>query len=197
MGTQLIPTMKTIILAIGLISIIASCQNPPSGTPSEFKIKSNYDSVTYKKDSVEIESILRKMLSKHMNPFQPLKQFDSNTKIYLDSIIYSPDRLRMVAFVITKNSTDKLLKRENNALFFYKANYLFCSRNSKFSPITVYDYTGFNLAYYYDYDDIKKRLNEYCFFEMAGQGGYNLDDIRFWQSDRFARIIKNASPTQR
>jgi hypothetical protein len=175
-----------------------SCNNQPSTTSLKYKTIVKLDKRQYTKDSIEIYAVLKKMLSAHLNPFIPVKEFDSGTKILVDSIIYSPDKLRIIVFVITKNTVDKLLIKENDSLFFYNANYLYCSRTNKNSPIKIYDYAGFKLVNYYNLKDIKERLRDYCFHENQDEieENYNLDDVRFWKSKGFDWVIKNSVETQ-
>ncbi|MDB5004940.1 MAG: hypothetical protein JWQ34_3165 [Mucilaginibacter sp.] len=187
---------KTIFLFINICFVNISCKHQSSITPLEYKNISIVSHTLYMKDSLEIYKVLIKMLNKHIHPFKTKNQFDNKTSIYIDSIIYSPDKLRMAVLVITKNSTDKLIKKENNELYFYNANYLFCSRDDTRSPIKVYDYTEFNLVYYYNLNEIKERLHEYCFLDLANENKFNLDDIRLWYSSDFELIVKNSEGTQ-
>jgi hypothetical protein len=192
--------MKNVLL-VSLLSLLftnMTCNRQNSTTPREYRNTNRVNHNLYLKDSVEAFSVLKLMLKKNLHPFRPEKQFDSNTSIFLDSIIYSPDKLKMVVFVITKNSTNKLSEKEGKEPYFYNANYLFCSRETKDSSIKIYDYAAFNLVYYYSYNEIKKRLNEYCFLDLGQQkeNKYNLDDLRFWQSDDFKWVSKNFNATQ-
>ncbi|MBW4888470.1 hypothetical protein KXQ82_02035 [Mucilaginibacter sp. HMF5004] len=188
--------MKNLFFIIS-ICFAVSCNSQPSTLSMQYKNVVNVSKKNYSKDSLQIDGVLRMMLNKHLHPFKPDEQFDLNTRILIDSIIYSKDILHMIVFVITKNNTNKLLKKENSEMYFYNGNYLFCSRENKNSPIKVYDYTGFNLVYYYNYKDLKKRLREYCFIDMGKEKGkYNIDDIRFWKSDDFKWVINNSEATQ-
>jgi hypothetical protein len=173
-----------------------SCNAQPEGTPLKYKNNYKVKKSTYIGDSTEISNILSKMLSKHLHPFRPETQFNSETDIHIDSIIYSPDELRMIVFVVTKNSTDKLFKKENGELFFYNANYLFCSRIDKNAPINVYDYVGYNLINYYSYKEIKEQLYEHCFIDLGKDDKYNVDDVRFWKSSDFNWIVEHSEATK-
>lgn len=184
--------MKKGFLSIIFLIGILSCNGRSSSTTASYKNKSVIDINLYRDDSVKVHHILEKMLTEHLHPFTPVSQFDIDTKLYIDSIIYSPDKLRMIVFLITRNSTDKLLKKENGEQYFYNANYLFASRED---GITIYDYVGFNLVYYYNYDSIKQRLHEYCFSDLARDHKFNIDDVRFWNSDEFKWVMNNAKGT--
>jgi len=188
---------KKAFLFIGMIILTMSCKGQTNKTLSRYESTVKVSKSLYQGDSMQVHDILKKMLYQHLHPFRPQKQFDSETKIFVDSILYSPDRLRMVVFVITRNSTGKLLKKENKAPFFYNANYLFCSRDNEKSHIRVYDYVGFNLVNYYKYNEVKERLKEFCFSGLGGkQNKYNIDDKRFWKSNDFEWVLKNSQATQ-
>ena len=190
-------TMKiSIYLCVYLCIVNISCNSKPANTPLKYKNNYKVSEDVYSRDSTEISKVLTMMLSKHVHPFRPEKQFDFNTEIRINSIIYSPDKLKMIVFVITKNSTDKLLKKENGQLFFYNGNYLYCLRGNKNSPIKVFDYAAFNLTHYYSYKEIKDRLDEHCFIDLGKENKYNVDDVRFWESNDFVQVIKNSESTQ-
>ena len=184
--------MKYGFLPIIFLCTVISCHEGSSVTAVNYKNRQTIDPNLYRKDSIEIHRVLKKMLSQHVHPFVPAKLFDTTTRIYVDSIIYSPNRLKMIAFVITRNSTTKLLKKENNEPYFYNANYLYCSRQNKEMPIKIYDYVGFNLVYYYSYESVKQRLQEYCFSDLANENKFNVDDLRFWYSEDFHWVMNNS-----
>ena len=134
------------------------------------------------------------MLDKNIKPFQPSKQFDSTTSIFLDSIIYSPDKNKMVIFVISKINDSKLAQPLNyKTKFHYNANYLYCIRSV--NDIKISNYSSFNLTHWETYKDVKTRLKEECFEDRTQEGTqnkepiYNIDDKRFWQSEDFNDII--------
>ena len=172
--------------------LILSCKSESSTTPLKYLNTSKVKKAIYSIDSLEISKILKKMIAERQQPFDSEKIFDSKTKVYVDSIIYSPDKLLMIAFVITQNTTNKLMKKENNEPYFYNANYLLCSKSNENTPIKVYDFADFYLVVYYNYKDIKERLKEHCFSDLQKENKYNLNDIRFWKSNDCQWILNNA-----
>ncbi len=196
-GVRLNPMKTTLSIICIFTVLIISCNNQKSGTPKKYKSIVNVSQQGYFKDSIEIGDVLKKMLTSHLHPFRPEKEFDATTQIFIDSIIYSPDKSKLIVFVIKKNSTNKLLKKENNELYYYNGNFLFCSRDDIDSKIKIYDYAGFNLVNYYVKNDLKERLKEYCFLDRGQEKGkYNIDDIRFWNSDDFNWVINNSQATK-
>jgi hypothetical protein len=166
------------------------------GTPAAYKYKLSVGaSIKYGDDVASIRLILQKMLDAGVNPYDK-KIYDNDTELFVDTLLYSPDQCRMVVFVVDKNSSNKLSSRESDAPFFYNAHYLFCSRRSELDSIRVYDYTNFRLANFYDFLDIRDALRSYCFTQLTGIDGaekfYNVDDIRFWNSEIFERVLKHS-----
>ena len=187
--------MKQYLVIMVLAVILQSCVRKQSGTPKEFKSNTTVNRGIYQSDTSTIKAVLSKMLKENTHPFVPSKQFDKNTSLYIDTLIYSPDKLKMIVFVISKNSTGKLLAKDGGKDFFFNANYLFCLRDSINSTIKIYDDSGFNLVYYDDYNGIKDALHDYCFYRIAAENNgkgkkYNLDDLRFWKSDDFIKYSK-------
>lgn len=185
--------MKILLFALSIIFII-SCHSK-IGIPNQYKYKVTITKTEYCLDSARIVRKLLYMLSKNIKPFQPSKQFDSNTSIFLDSIIYSPDKNKMVIFVISKNKNSKLDQPINYKTdFHYNANYLYCIRSV--NDIKVSNYSSFNLTHWETYKDIKARLKQECFEDRAKEELqnkeqiYNIDDKRFWKSSDFNDVIQ-------
>lgn len=139
------------------------------------------------------------MIAEEINPFD-LKQYDMNTVIFVDTLIYSPDQTKLVAFIVDKNSTEKLVKKENSERYYYNATYLFCQKDKHTGKIGVFDYCHFGLANFYSYKEIKEALYNYCFYRLSEESTqedihYNVDDVRFWKSKEFERVIRNSKET--
>lgn len=189
-------------MSIGAIVIISfSCGNDNyKATPLKFKSVVKINKASYIADKNQICLVIKKMVNAKINPFD-IKEYDKNTRIFVDTIIYSPDKTRLITFIITKNNTEKLLKKENNENYYYNANYLFCVKNNTTNVIGVFDYSSFNLVNFYSYKEIKEALYDYCFYRLFGESTqenihYNIDDSRFWQSKDFERVIKHSNQTQ-
>ena len=195
---SLISKNALILLLIFTSSCCKDCKRL-GGTPTKYKYRiKGVTHVEYSSDTIAIQRILTKMLDKRIKPLD-LKTYDEKTVLFIDSLVYSPDKLRMIVFVITRNSTMKMLHRENDAPFFYDAYYLFCSRDSLNKPIKVYSRAGFGLINFYDYAEIREALHKYCFNQLLKLDGttqhYNIDDVRFWKSKDFELVLRNSPAT--
>lgn len=191
--------MKTVLILLPLLSLFCCSRGTTTSTPKKYQYKIHEATTEeYQEDTTSIRSVLIKMLEKQVNPFD-LKTYDTETDLYIDSLVYSPDQLRMIVLIIAKNSATKLLRRENESLFYYDAFYLFCSRESANDPIKVYDYSGYRLSNFYNYVEISEALQEYCFRRLLRREGteqhYNIDDVRFWSSKDFEWVLNNATAT--
>jgi len=189
------------ILIVLVILTLTSCKDSKrlSGTPTKYKYRINgITKAKYTSDTTAIRGVLAKMLDNQVKPLD-LKAYDKETHLFIDSLVYSPNQLRMIVFVIVRNSSTKLLRQENDSTFYYDAYYLFCSRESLIKPIQVYDYSGYRLSFFYDYTEIREALREYCFSRMMrkerDEQYYNIDDKRFWSSKYFERVLSNSTPT--
>jgi hypothetical protein len=200
MGKRINSSMKNaFILLLLFTSYCCKDYRNIGSTPSKYKYKVNKTAkASYSIDTTAIRPILTKMLDKQIKPLD-LKPYDKGTDLFIDSLVYSPDQLRMIVFVIVKNSTMKLLRRENDSTYYYDAYYLFCSRESLSMPMKVFNYSGYRLSRFYDHSEIRDALREYCFNRLLKLDGteqhYNIDDVRFWRSKDFEWVLKNSTAT--
>ena len=195
--------MKIIrVISIFIIVIIFfACGNDNyKGTPVAFKSTASIDKRNLIDDKRQIHSIIKKMIAEEIHPFD-LKEYDVNTIIFVDTLIYGPDQTRLVAFIVDQNNTEKLVKKENTEKYYYNATYLFCQKDKKTGKIGVFDYSHFGLVNFYSYKEIRKALYDYCFYRLLGESTrgnihYNVDDVRFWKSKDFDRVIKSSKEIQ-
>ena len=189
---------KSIRGIIILFVSAVSCGQRVKLTPQEYKYKIEITPKNYSDDSTYIYYVLETMLARHMSPFKPGSYYTTSSRIYVDSILYSPDKLRLIIFLISKVVNGKKEHLVQDTLAYdYNANYLFCNRDSITGNIKVYDYSAFNLGNFDSYKDVKAALMELCFGRRATdkwsekQPRYNMDDIRFWNSAEFDNIISS------
>lgn len=196
--------LRRVIFKLFFFLALCGCGSEGGGkknsTPPGYKYKlEQYAGLTYTNDTTVIRAILTKMRNEKIKPFN-LKMYDEQTDLFIDSVVYSPDQLRMILFVITRNSTSKMLRRENESSYYYDAYYLYCSRDSLKEPIKVYDYAGYRLSFFYHYPEISGTLRDYCFNQLLELDGteqhYNIDDKRFWSSKDFEWLINNSKTTK-
>jgi hypothetical protein len=200
MGKAISLSMKNVFI-FSLLLALCGCKGCRSAgsTPQAYKYKiSETARATYSSDTTAVTSILKKMLNDRTKPFN-LKMYDKETDFFIDSLVYSPDQLRMIVFVIARNATSKMLHRENDSAYFYDAYYLYCARDSMKDPIKIYDRAGYGLVNFYDFTEIREALKEYCFNRLLKvddtEQHYNIDDIRFWTSKDFEWVVNNSTAT--
>ncbi len=130
-----------------------SCGQGSIATLKEYKYAVDVGAKEYSKDSIRLYYTLETMLLKNIIPFSPSSYYDSTTRIYVASILYSPDKLKAVVFVRDRVVQDKQKPTTMNN-FEYNANYLFCDETNKDSSIRVYRYSPFNLSKYESYPEV-------------------------------------------
>ncbi|MBB2147397.1 hypothetical protein [Pedobacter gandavensis] len=192
-------TNITLILSVFLY-LSCSTDNVSKPTPTKYKVRVKVTKTVYSRDSIQVYRALKQMLNMHLNPFSSKMIYDQQSQLNIDSLIYGPNKLRMVVLVIVRNNTNKLLVKENKEKYYYNGFYLFCSRDNFQAPIKVYERSCFGLMNFYSYGEIKQVLHDYCFLRLFGESSlndihYNVDDLRFWNSVDFEWILKNSKPT--
>lgn len=182
-----------IIILIGAIS----CTAKKKQDSDKYKYSVVVNAQQYAIDSIYLCGVLNEMLSKNINPFSPKGYYVNATSVYLDSILYGPDKLRNVVFVISKVPL-------KNGSYDFNANYLFASRDSASAAIKVYVYSPFNIGNYKSYNEVKESLHDLCFERRmtdhwwnGKQPRYNINDVRFWSSDEFNSIMSNQTFVQK
>jgi hypothetical protein len=182
---------------LGVLSLIAvtSCGQRMARTPSEYKYKVLTSSKEYSEDSIYLYFVLETMLTKNITPFTPGSLFTKSTSLYVDSTLYSPNKLRLIVLVISKvTNKEKKPGVGGQIPNDYIGNYLFCTRDSLSAPIKIFNYGPYRLITD-SYGETKQALQELCFGRRATQqwskgiSFQNMDDIRFWNSDEFNSVI--------
>ena len=80
--------------------------NVNSVTPKEYLSLTKIDKLHYKNDSIMITQKLKMFLKNHEQSFYA-KTYHEGTDLIVDSILYSPDRSKIVVLVITKTLTSR------------------------------------------------------------------------------------------
>jgi hypothetical protein len=183
-------------------------------TSKEFKSIVHVSKERYSKDSLNLVLCIKDKIIKHQDPYYIAVRVnnklnyinDSLTKIYIDTILYNSSLKRVVFLVIVYNDFLKvhkaLLKSDseylndsgvlpidgqefNGRCFLAERkdkNNLFVSINS-FSRYSFSDSNSFK--------NVSNNLRESCFsFERESDSDsktYNVNDIRFWESDIWSK----------
>jgi len=182
--------MKNILyIYLLLIGFVGSCQQKQVGTPTpdEFKYVNSFTREEYLKDSLEIIEKIKVMFNKKDGPYYENGN-DSLTKIFIDTILYSPDDNRMATFVITKNSNDKLLSPGSPNEYNYNAHCFIGERKEAEESWNLKWFRRLNFTRHKTYSYVSEKIR-YRYFnnivQLKKAGGesqykYNFDDVRFW-----------------
>ena len=182
--------IESMKISLVFVVLLMGCTNDfrtTNPTPVRYTYRIKQDSNGYSNDTSIVRLVLKKMLHDKVRPFH-WKGYYGSQRLIIDSLVYSPDKMRMIVLVIVERSK-----------FSHDAYYLFCSRVAPAEPIKIYDYFGFSLGDFKNELDIREALREYCFTRMLKLDGneahYNLDDVRFWTSKEFEWVLKNSLAT--
>ncbi|NLU92319.1 MULTISPECIES: hypothetical protein [Chitinophaga] len=180
-----------------------SCNSYTKPTPEKYKYINRYfSSNDYTEDSIYIVGVLNKILEQNVGPFSAKKAYNIKaTSIYLDSILYAPDKKGMVILFITKTDKEKIeYYGDDTTRYFYSANYLFGLKDSISNNIKLFDYGAIRFINFNNYEKAKDALFEYCFGRRATdrpwnnhEPMYNMDDVRFWKGEQFNEIKSDTS----
>ncbi len=187
---------KKIILFILISSIFFSCYDIKyPKTAKKYQNKTILDKSIYTKDSLYLIQLVKGLISYNIRPFRPENQFDSLTQIEIDTILYSPDTLKMTAFIVTKNANGKNPYMERPPGFHYNADFVLGFRASTDSLWRIIPTSILSMNYYKNKEKMLKRYHEYFFREVKAtpKFEYNLDDIRFWHSSIWEMELKAKS----
>ncbi len=188
---------KIIIFLIGSM-FFYRCNNYLQPTPEKYKYTALPKSKDqYKTDSMVLIHLLDIMLSKNINPFSPSSAYNKKfTTIYIDSILYSPEKNGIVIFIITKTNKNKQENfRDSRIEYLFDANYLYAKRDTLRNGFKLYGYSSIRFVNFISFKEAENALLEYCFGRRAtdhhfskDEPFYNMDDIRFWNGKQFRNL---------
>ena len=206
--------MKLFLITFLISITLFSCNNNESG-------KNKNDSVfvsqplhfpspnsTYKRDSLFIVATIWQFIQKEVSPFHYYATFNvpfDKITIDVDSIFYSPDSLKLFAFVI---ETDPDVQHNDLEKYVFSGNSIIGFRQNKKSIWTLYNFDQYSIAGLNNYNDVRNSFRRYYlgegYFKSASayywdgvhpdtadmilgdynrvsiDFGYNLDDKDFW-----------------
>jgi hypothetical protein len=180
------------ILRLGFIAINAfilfQCSNSKSVTPQKYRNNTVIDGFTYDKHMAQFKDSILNLIYYRNDPYYQLEN-DSLTKVFIDTILYSPKMNKFSFFAITQNSNAKLLSTEDKNQFHYSAH-CFIGKLNENREISNFQWVkGYNLSNYKSLSEISRRIREVYFREITQRTNnegestykYNFDDIRFWE----------------
>lgn len=168
------------VAPIFLYILSTGCWISSTRTPQRYKNSTKVDSETYKWQRQQLHDSIRSMVDQRRNPFYQSDN-GSSTEIYIDTILYNPEKTKTAFFVITKNKERK--NNEESNIFNYRAHCLIANIvGSKFTNIRWLSY--YNISGYESLTNTSSRIREMHFLEFKNRPKngvkYNLDDVRFW-----------------
>lgn len=172
-------------------------------TPKENKSVVHVSKEQYSKDSLSLVSIIKERIKNHQEPYtnairikEKLEYIsDSLTKIYIDSIFYSPDFKKVAFLVLVENENKKLYKgmtraeadgwtKEGNLPYegtFFDGNCFIAKNENGTFKSYYYGYSFSNSTTYYENSTA---LRNACLNNQDNRNekkpSYNVDDKRFW-----------------
>jgi hypothetical protein len=195
MGTKEVKySLKRRLYSILVIAICLFIGCKAGKTPKKFKNNTTVFSAVYNSHKHHIEDSIYSFIKKGIKPYYPLEN-DSSTKIFVDTILYSPLRDRVAFFIISENSNDKLIGAGEIGKYHFNANCFiaYCGKADKIYNIEWL--SAYNLSRYPSYREASKDIRIIYLNNFKGKGSsklkYNLDDVRFWGDVNIWKTTKN------
>lgn len=174
-------------------------------TPKEYKSIVYVSKEQYSKDSLNLVLIIKSQINAHKEPYVNALRIndkleyinDSLTKIYIDSIFYSPKLDKIAFLVLVENENKKLYKgmtkaeadgweKEGNLPYLgthFNSNCFIAKRINDVFDIYFYGYSFTNSR---TYKENSTALRDACLNHREDKNEnkktYNVDDKRFWNS---------------
>lgn len=176
---------KISLLCCFFYNFCYGCNITADTTPIKYKNLTTISRDIYKTHKLVLADNIKILINNKEEPYYS-KENDSLTEIFIDTILYSPQKDKIAFFVITKNSNDKLLGGGDKNKYHYDAHCFTGNLNKSFYIENLKWLRVYNLSRYPNFKKARNRIREIHFKEFAGRGSsklkYNLDDIRFWES---------------
>lgn len=168
---------KTFVLLICCFG----CQSS-STTPETFKNKVSVPPNTYNAHRDILVDSVSSYVSNRKSAYYP-KENDSLTKVFIDSIVYSPQEDKLAFFVITGNSDAKLNGGGASNKLHFDAHCFIANVVDGYTVSNIRWLAAHNLTNYSTYGTASARIRDVYFHNLRGSQPnlrYNLDDKRFW-----------------
>ncbi|MFX1704195.1 hypothetical protein PV783_09595 [Chitinophaga sp. CC14] len=146
-------------------------------TPEEFVSQVTVEKERYTIDSTRLLRELYDDISSDKLSFYG--NFNSETKLLIDSILYSPDQHKLVVLLLAKNPTYQLEKYPKKYKWYYIAN---CYIGKREGDSFILKHSGPFVGSNFDEWEISDDLKAACFWknENKSTGSHNMNDSRFW-----------------
>lgn len=163
------------------------CASISDTTPKKYRNKTKVSSEIYKADQEILKDSIKNLIIRRDLAYYS-KDNDLFTEVIIDTILYSPMKDKVVFFVITKNSNDKLISGGKRNEYNYNAHCFiaYLKEDSVFSDI--YWIRASNINNFINIEKTSFRIREMYFNDFSKRQDingnslykYNVNDIRFW-----------------
>lgn len=152
-------------------------KNTESYTPTEFISRVAVSRETYLADSTRLLRDLYDGISSSELSF--FGNFNNETKLIIDSILYSPDQNKLVILLLARNPTHQLEKYPKKYKWYYSAN---CYIGKRANGLFVLKHSGPFVESNFDEWEISDNFKMACLMKNENQltGSHNMNDNRFW-----------------
>lgn len=162
-----------------LLSLLACSQEE---IPENIKYPFFYPSPTanYKRDSLFIATTVWQFIDKEVDIFQSYKRRHvplEKVRIHVDSIFYSPDSLKLFAFVITENPD---LEEKDSSAIYYSGSGMIAYRDSLKQPWIVHFFGQYRPAGWKYYNQVRNLFRHY----YLKNGKFKNDSDIYWDGRR-------------
>lgn len=173
-------------LIIVVLVIITGCNNSNT-TPPEYRNATLVPHNIYSEDSLAFIKQIQELVESRESGFYPIS-YSYTSQIYIDTLIYSPNRLKAVFFVILKKPNSAVVGMNNYKETHFDAKAFLAERTDTLDYWDIRWFRIMNLNRYPTYDLISKKIHQRYFIDLIkiknhegeSRYKYNLGDIRFW-----------------
>lgn len=151
--------------------------------------ESDHDDVSLNnRDSLFVAITMREQIRQKVTQVSnhSLNAAADSIDITVDTILYSPDSLKIVALVVVfvpkAGEGGPAINPDENA--YYSSIAMIGYRSVSTEPWILYPYGKYE-AYYSTYLDVAKRIRRYYFTQLADDGEYGVDDSGEFVAEKF------------
>ncbi|MEQ9264013.1 MAG: hypothetical protein RLN81_02245 [Balneolaceae bacterium] len=173
------------------LTVIVNC-NPKKA--NEYRNSVVVSDSVYTTDSLSFSSQIKLLIENKESAFYP-NSYSLTEDVVIDSIIYSPDRLKAAFFVIVKKPNSSLVASENRSGYHYDAKAFLAQRDEEKAEWNLKWFRIMNINRYSKYDEISNQIRSYYLEDLhkvknskgESRYRYNLSDSRFWESPAWSQ----------
>lgn len=145
------------------------------------------DTIGYAKQIAAAKDSVRAFITAKQGPYYP-KEFDDKTEVFIDTLLFSPQRDKILFLVITKNTDDKLLEKGSSNQWHFDAS-CFIGRLTNKGKWDIAWFNALNITRFESFVDASRRIRELYFEELSNiekdEGKkslykYNIGEKEFW-----------------